>query len=73
MLIFMVICSWFSGLSKTNAFGTVTEEKQDVTFMSSWFLSQPNKLFEGKLFVNFTLFHLFYFLEVFATVHVFHN
>ena len=61
MLIFMVICLWFSGLSKTNDFGTVTEEKRDVTFMFLWFLSHPNKLFEGKLFVNFTLFHLVFF------------
>ena len=51
----------------------------DITIMFSWttrhvlFLNYPNKLFEAKLFVNFTFFNLFYFLEIFTTVYVFYN
>ena len=66
---------WFS---EANIFRAVTEKvrgRLDYVLMDGHvlFLKQPNKLFEAKLFVNFTFFHLFYFLEVFATIYVFHN
>ena len=37
------------------------------------FLKHTNKLFEVKLFVNFTSFFSLAYLDIFATFYVFHN
>ena len=79
MLIFMVKCLWFSGFCAPifYIFGTATEKDRGrhiYVLMDGQllFLKHPNKLFEVKLW-TLLFFNLFYFLEVFATVYVFHN
>ena len=65
MFIFMVF-----RFSETNMFETTSEKEHGRHVM---FLQRLNKLFEVKQFANFAFFLLLYFLEVFATVYMFHN